>query len=117
MRDLDMSDVLADAQDMLDQHLWEMYRKLEVLPTEELEHNRYWARIRAHEEGDIYELRAIDDILLMRVATTICEGCRGYGGCDMCSPPEYNISYDYPMYDPQADHYERFGRPVFPNEY
>ena len=26
-------------------------------------------------------------------------------------------SYDYPEYDPQTDHYERFGRPAFPNEY
>lgn len=26
-------------------------------------------------------------------------------------------SYDYPTYDPDMDHYERFGRPMFPNEY
>jgi hypothetical protein len=26
-------------------------------------------------------------------------------------------SYDYPGYDAQTDHYERFGRPAFPNEY
>lgn len=25
--------------------------------------------------------------------------------------------YDYPSYDPQQDHFERFGRPAFPNEY
>jgi hypothetical protein len=29
----------------------------------------------------------------------------------------YDVSYDYPAYDSQMDHYERFGRPAFPNEY
>jgi hypothetical protein len=24
---------------------------------------------------------------------------------------------DYPSYDPQVDHFEKFGRPAFPNEY
>jgi hypothetical protein len=26
-------------------------------------------------------------------------------------------SIDYPEYDPGFDHFERFGRPAFPNEY
>lgn len=30
---------------------------------------------------------------------------------------DYDPSYDYPGYDAQYDHYERFGRPAFPNEY
>lgn len=29
----------------------------------------------------------------------------------------YDPSLDYPAYDYQTDHYERFGRPAFPNEY
>lgn len=115
MRDLDMSDVLADAQDMLDQHLMQMYNKLDQHTDAELEEFRYWARIRAHAEGDIYELRAIDDILLRRTATTLCEGCLDRYGCDMCCPPTF---MDFHSGADDTDyHYEKFGRPALPNEY
>lgn len=36
---------------------------------------------------------------------------------DAMSPEPWDIGYDYPQYDPQQDHFERFGRPAFPNEY
>lgn len=36
---------------------------------------------------------------------------------DNMSPEPWDIGYDYPAYDPQTDHFERFGRPAFPNEY
>lgn len=36
---------------------------------------------------------------------------------DAMSPEPWDIGYDYPAYDQQTDHFERFGRPMFPNEY
>lgn len=38
-------------------------------------------------------------------------------GPDMNEPEYYDPSWDFPLYDPFTDHYERFGRPAFPNEY
>lgn len=51
--------------------------------------------------------------------------CTGDGDCPavetlylMNAPmPDDYLTYDYPAYDPQTDHYERFGRPALPNEY
>ena len=36
---------------------------------------------------------------------------------DGMNPEPWDAGYDYPQYDPQQDHFERFGRPAFPNEY
>lgn len=52
-------------------------------------------------------------------------GCTGDEDCpgmdivyNMNAPyPSDYLSYDYSSYDPQTDHYERFGYPAFPNEY
>jgi hypothetical protein len=51
--------------------------------------------------------------------------CTGDDNChamevlyNMTAPmPDDYLSYDYPAYDPGYEHYERFGRPAFPNEY
>lgn len=49
----------------------------------------------------------------------------GYSVVDVSEPDvvvardnyEDFTSIDYPSYDPQTAHYERWGRPAFPNEY
>lgn len=113
MKDLDMSDVLADARDMLDQQLMRMYNEFDKLSDAELEEFRYWARIRAHAENDTFELRALDDILLRR-HSTLCEGCLGRYGCEMCCPSDFSWMAD--AYNREAEE-NMLGRPLFPNEY
>lgn len=93
-----------------------LYIDLEKRDTPELEKLRYYLRIQAH-EGNFYStltMRMIDYILLIRIATTLCEVCLGRTGCDMCCPSYFT---DYYTYDDQVAHYEQFGRPAFPNEY
>lgn len=118
MRDLDMSDVLEDANRLEQDYYDYMYRTHELADTPTLEQWRYQLGIVARETsfpGTIMQLRMIDDILLSRLVTTLCEVCLGRTGCDMCNP-DYSYLYD-DGYDMQHAHYEQFGRPAFPNEY
>lgn len=88
MRDLDMGDVLADARNMEDQFWSQMWLEYDRKTDDELRELHYAASIRARAEGDIMEMRLIDFILLGRMATTLCEGCLGRTGCDMCNPTQ-----------------------------
>lgn len=119
MRDLDMGDVMADASDMRDQYYNQIFNDLDRRFTPELEELRYKLGIQARGGNSFSQdvLGMLDHIMLTRTVTTLCEGCLGRTGCDMCCPPDFSLSDMYPEYDPQTDHYERFGRPEFPNEY
>jgi hypothetical protein len=93
----------------------DFYYQLEKLDTVELERLRYYMRVQA-QNGNEYStlaLRIMDDILLRRLATSLCECCLGRTGCDMCNPPQFDDQY----YIDQDAHFQRFGRPAFPNEY
>lgn len=115
MNDLDWSNVHADASFAYDEFLNRMMNTFDSKDTVELERLRYFHRIEVHAHyhvADIDLLRVLDYLLLGRLATSLCEGCFGRTGCDMCNPPDFADEFDY-----QTDHYERFGRPAFPNEY
>lgn len=43
------------------------------------------------------------------------DGCEAI--LDGMNGDDYDVSMDYPSYDPQTDFFEREGRPMFPNEY
>lgn len=90
MPDLDMGDVLADAQRMLDEQWHWIWVEHDRKSDAELRELHYAASIRARAEGDTMEMRVIDFILIHRMATTLCEGCLNRTGCDMCCPPEYD---------------------------
>lgn len=120
MKDLDWGDVLADAQRMRDEYYHEWFMTFDRMDTPTLEQTRYHLGIAARATGfeaSVDFLRMSDHILLTRIAHTLCEGCLNRYGCDMCNPPQFDMSDMYPGYDPQTDHYERFGRPELPNEY
>lgn len=116
MRDLDMSDVLRDADDMHSQYLNTMYNEFDVKTDPELGELRYKAGTLAR-EGNIYAIEAvemIDHILLGRIATSLCEGCLDRTGCDMCCPPDFDWMAD--AYNREAEE-NMLGRLLFPNEY
>lgn len=118
MKDLDMSDVIADGERMYQELIDMMYVEFNRDSDEELAHKRYKVGSLAR-EGNFYAIDAtlvINHLLLTRTVTTLCEGCLDRTGCDMCCPPDFT-EYDYPEYDEQTAHFERFGRPAFPNEY
>lgn len=118
MRDLDYADVLADASRLEQDYYDDKYRAYEVLDTPTLEQQRYWLGAVAREMSfteSIVLMRMIDDILLARLAISLCEVCLGRTGCDMCNP-DYSYLYD-DDYDMQHAYYEQLGRPAFPNEY
>lgn len=122
MPNLDWSNVHADADFEYNDFLNRMWTEFEHRDTVTLEHLRYSQRrwvVNGHDTvADIDLLRMLDEVLLRRLATTLCEGCLGRTGCDMCRPPNWSMSDMYPGYDDGADaHFERFGRPEFPNEY
>lgn len=119
MRDLDMSDVIADAREMERQSLDQMYFELDRLSDDGIRRVRYdeGAEARAGDHYSINMVIAADTILLHRTVTTLCEGCLGRYGCDMCCPPSFTLADMYPGYDESDAHYEQFGRPEFPNEY
>lgn len=121
MRDLDWADVEADASRMRDQMMAAEWNRVAAAPDAELEAERYDLGIICRASAPWFEtelLMLIDQELLSR-HTSLCEGCLGRTGCDMCCPPDAEalMGLNYPEYDPQFDHFERFGRPAFPNEY
>lgn len=91
-RDLDMSDVEADAnyhrQMLVEGMLVEFDRK----DTPELEEMRYkiGESARQGNEYSILALRTLDHLLTGRIITHLCEGCWGRWGCDMCCPPTFD---------------------------
>lgn len=115
MRDLDQSDVDRDAQNMMDEYYQRMWYLFDDQSDAELGRTRYNRGAEAREGclDAIMVVSCIDFILLHRMVTTLCEGCLGRTGCDMCCSSYYDEVN--PFYDDQ--HFERFGRPEFPNEY
>jgi len=116
MRDLDMSDVLADADRMRDEYYDRLYMELEVLDLVELGRKLYWLGILAR-KGDqdaAMLVRMIGDIRLRQIATSLCEGCLDRYGCMMCCPWD-----DGGLADALNREHEEMalGRPLFPNEY
>lgn len=118
MPDLDFSNVHADARVNYDDMLHRLFVTLDRHDVPTLERLRYKMRVEAQSgfPFDVDSLRMIETILLSRLVTTLCEGCLGRTGCDMCNPPDYSYLDDY-GFDRQTAHFERFGRPEFPNEY
>lgn len=120
MPDLDWSNVHNDVDFAYGDFLNRLFITLDRHSSPELQHLRYRQRIEVHKHNhvaDIDCLLMIESILLTRLATTLCEGCLGRTGCDICCPPNFTPADMYPEYDPDTAHYERFGRPAFPNEY
>lgn len=116
MRDLDMSNYEADGAAAYQDELDQCFNAYDQMSTELLEHLRYLLGITARRTAStpsVTHMRMIDTILLTRV-TSLCEGCLGRGGCDMCVPPDWDYFYGS---NDQNDHYERFGRPALPNEF
>ncbi len=116
MADLDQSSVEADAARAYQDYLDRLYVHFDRHSDAELQHFRYNYGIFARSSGNADEYLLLDHILLTR-HTTLCEGCLGRTGCDMCCPPDFDMADMYPGYDDQTAHYERFGRPALPNEY
>ena len=113
MKDLDMSDVLADADRMKDEYYEQIFNYLVVLSDNELSQEIYRLGIsaRAGREFDMDCYQMAQEIHLVNIGA-ICEGCGNQGGCDMCCPPDFT---DYGI--DQDAHFARFGRPALPNEY
>lgn len=111
-----MSDVLADAQDMRDAFLNELYARMDRKSDAELEHDRYKVGELAR-QGNFYAIDVvlcINCIMLHRTVTTLCEGCLDRYGCDMCCPPDFSRMAEAYNRELEA---ESLGRPLFPNEY
>jgi hypothetical protein len=90
-RDLDMSDVLADARDMEQDYLNRLFFELDKKSDAELGHDLYKVGDLAR-QGNYYAIdvtRTIEVILIHR-HSTLCEGCLGRHGCDMCCPPQFD---------------------------
>lgn len=118
MRDLDWSDVLDDADRMRDEYFMRLYNNIAILDDNALRKEIYRLGIeaRAGREFSMDALRMAEIELTGRLITTLCEGCWNRTGCDMCCPPDFTDLYgQYNAFD--DGHYERFGRPAFPNEY
>lgn len=120
MKDLDWSDVEADADRMRDAQYNEQWLTFERMDDDELERLRYHMSITARSTDFSWTidcLRMIDLLLLFR-HTTLCEGCLDRTGCDMCNPFDpYDFASAFMTSDDADAHFERFGRPAFPNEY
>lgn len=115
MKDLDMSDVLADAEDQKADYYNKLWIALECNSDEELGKVIYDYGIEAREgrHFSMDVLRMAETIRLTRIATTLCEGCLDRTGCDMCCPPDFD---DYYGINREAEE-NMLGRPLFPNEY
>ncbi len=110
-----MSDVLADADNMRADYFNALWMDLDRRSDWELQKTRYSIGIQAR-EGNPYSIECLvimDQILLTR-HTSLCEGCLGRTGCDMCCPPDFSWMND--AYDREGQE-EMLGRPLFPNEY
>lgn len=117
MRDLDMSDVLADAQRMQDVYYDQLLHDLDTLEDAELDQTLYQHGIqaRAGREFSMDVVQIIGYIRLTRINTTLCEGCLDRYGCDVCCPPTY-MDWVGDAMNRDAEE-EMLGRPLFPNEY
>lgn len=120
MKDLDWSDVEADGRRMEHDEWDRVAGYLDGLKDAALRSIRYYAGIGARAENPDYHTVLVTEIcdylITGRILTTLCEGCRGRGGCDMCQPYDFSDDPLGMLYDADA-HYERFGRPALPNEY
>ena len=103
MRDLDQADVESDARDMMQDWMdsfWDM-------TSGELNHiiYKYAPDARRGDSTCVEVMMRAQDAKDDRYSNLYPQDNFDY------------TSYDYPEYDPQTDHFERFGRPAFPNEY
>lgn len=89
----------------------------EVMSDGDLLATRYYQRIEAQQTSDplaIDILLLVERVWLTRHLYTLCEGCLGRTGCDMCCPPDFSWMVD----DFNREYEEHMmGRPLFPNEY
>src|SRR5690349_20722222 len=101
-KDLDWSDVVADAQHQMDAYLGRIWLDIEKMPDHALGIYMYRLGIQARTEGDTFTiacLRMAEQVHIVRI-TDLCEGCLGRYGCDMCQQFDFT-AYDYPEFDSQ----------------